>query len=46
LREKEEELRKEKKGREEIGVKLYGVQHQLAKMQMTFERTHDNYNIV
>jgi 16S rRNA (cytosine967-C5)-methyltransferase len=22
------------------------VQHQLAKMQTTFERTHDNYNIV
>ncbi len=35
-----------KKGREETGVQLYGVQHQLAKMQTTFERTHDNYNIV
>lgn len=46
LREKEEELRKVKKGREEVGVQLYGVQHQLAKMQLTFERTHDNYNIV
>lgn len=46
LREKEEELRKVKKGREEVGVQLYGVQHQLAKMQLTFERTHDNYNLV
>ena len=46
LREKEEELRKVKKTREEIGVQLYGAQHQLAKMQLTFERTHDNYNIV
>ena len=46
LREKEESLRKVKKTREETGVQLYGVQHQLAKMQMTFERTHDNYNIV
>ena len=46
LREKEEELRKVKKEREEVGVQLYGVQHQLAKMQLTFERTHDNYNIV
>ena len=46
LREKEEELRKVKKGREEVGVQLYGVQHQLAKMQLTFERTHDNFNIV
>ncbi len=46
LREKEEEVRKIKKRREEVGVQLYGVQHQLAKMQTTFERTHDNYNIV
>jgi len=46
LREKEEELKKVKKNREEIGVQLYGVQHQLAKMQLNFERTHDNFNIV
>lgn len=46
LREKEEEVRKVKKGREDTGVQLYGVQHQLAKMQTKFERTHDNYNIV
>ena len=46
LREKEEEVRKVKKEREETGVQLYGVQHQLAKMQTKFERTHDNYNIV
>jgi len=46
LREKEEEVRKIRQGREETGVQLYGVQHQLAKMQTTFERTHDNYNIV
>lgn len=43
---KEEEVRKVKKKREENGVQLYGLQHQLAKMQTTFERTHDNYNIV
>ena len=46
LREKEEEVRKVRQSREETGVQLYGVQHQLAKMQTTFERTHDNYNIV
>ncbi len=46
LREKEEEVRKIRQGREETGVQLYGVQHQLAKMQTTFERTHDNFNIV
>ena len=46
LREKEEEVRKTRQSREETGVQLYGVQHQLARMQTTFERTHDNYNIV
>lgn len=46
LREKEEEVRKVKKQREDTGVQMYGVQHQLAKMQTKFERTHDNYNIV
>lgn len=46
LREKEEEVRKVRQSREDTGVQLYGVQHQLAKMQTTFERTHDNYNIV
>jgi len=46
LREKEEEVRKIRQSREETGVQLYGVQHQLARMQTTFERTHDNYNIV
>jgi len=39
-------VRKIRQQREETGVQLYGVQHQLARMQTTFERTHDNYNIV
>ena len=46
LREGEESVRKIRQAREETGVQLYGVQHQLARMQTTFERTHDNYNIV
>mmetsp|Transcript_3849 Transcript_3849/g.4213 ORF Transcript_3849/g.4213 Transcript_3849/m.4213 type:complete len:890 (+) Transcript_3849:56-2725(+) len=46
LRERDETLKKIKKQREEIGVQLYSVQQQLAKMQMNFERTHDNYDIV
>ena len=46
LREAEESVRKIRMSREETGVQLYGVQHQLARMQTTFERTHDNYNIV
>ena len=39
-------MRKVKKTREDTGVQMYGVQHQLAKMQTKFERTHDNYNVV
>ena len=35
-----------KKKREDIGVELYGVQQQLAKIQLTLERTHDNYNLI
>lgn len=45
LREKEEELRKVKKKREETGVELYGVQHQLAKSQQQLEKVTDAYNI-
>lgn len=46
LREKEEERRKVRQERDDTGVQMYGVQHQLAKMQTKFERIHDNYNIV
>ena len=35
-----------KKRREDIGVELYGVQQQLARLQMTLEKTHDNYNVI
>mmetsp|Transcript_21916 Transcript_21916/g.41797 ORF Transcript_21916/g.41797 Transcript_21916/m.41797 type:complete len:894 (+) Transcript_21916:65-2746(+) len=45
-RERGEDLRVAKKRREDIGVELYGVQQQLAKLQMTLERTHDNYKII
>ena len=46
LREKEETLKSLRREREDVGVQLYGFQQQLAKMQMTFERTHDNFNII
>ena len=46
LKEKEMEVKNRKQKREEVGVNLYGVQHSLAKMQMQYERTQDNYNIV
>lgn len=43
LRVKEEDLRRSKKKREDIGAELYTVQQQLAKLQMTLEGTHDRY---
>uniref|UniRef100_A0A7S0QXY1 Coiled-coil domain-containing protein 40 n=1 Tax=Pyramimonas obovata TaxID=1411642 RepID=A0A7S0QXY1_9CHLO len=46
LRERTEDLRVAKKRREDIGVELYGVQQQLARLQMTLEKTHDNYNVI
>ncbi len=44
LREKEEDLRRVSQKREDIGVELYGVQQQLAKLQMALETTHTNFN--
>ena len=46
LKEREEEMRNIRRTREETGVKLYQVQHQLAKIQLESDRTHDNFNIV
>mmetsp|Transcript_9071 Transcript_9071/g.15585 ORF Transcript_9071/g.15585 Transcript_9071/m.15585 type:complete len:897 (+) Transcript_9071:228-2918(+) len=46
LKDRSEDLRVAKKRREDIGVELYGVQQQLAKLQMTLEKTHDNYNVI
>ena len=33
------------KDKEEVGVRLYTSQQQLASNQMDYERAHDNYNI-
>jgi len=46
LREKNEELKKLVKHREEIGVTLYGAQQQLAKLQLQLEQLHDKYAMV
>eukprot|EP00931_Biecheleriopsis_adriatica_P068499 TRINITY_DN42438_c0_g1_i1.p1 TRINITY_DN42438_c0_g1~~TRINITY_DN42438_c0_g1_i1.p1 ORF type:complete len:886 (+),score=330.43 TRINITY_DN42438_c0_g1_i1:115-2772(+) len=46
LREKQEELKKLKKHREDIGVTLYGAQQQLAKLQIQLEQLHDKYAMV
>ncbi|OQS03730.1 hypothetical protein THRCLA_21084 [Thraustotheca clavata] len=44
LREKEEELRRAKTKREDLGVELYGVQQQLAQLQMALETSHNKLN--
>ena len=46
LRVKEEDLRRARKKREDIGAELYTVQQQLAKLQMQLEGTHDEYKDV
>nr|CCA15072.1 conserved hypothetical protein [Albugo laibachii Nc14] len=44
LREKEEELRRAKKQREDVGVALYGVQQHLAQLQLALEASHSKVN--
>ncbi|XP_032234443.2 coiled-coil domain-containing protein 40 [Nematostella vectensis] len=44
LRELSEDLKNKKREREELGVKLYGVQQELARQQMLLEKEHDKYN--
>jgi coiled-coil domain-containing protein 40 len=46
LREKEEELRRVKQQREDVGVALYGVQQQLAQLQLALETSHRKLNAV
>ena len=44
--EQTEELTRKKRQREDIGVSLYAVQQQLAKLQMNLEKVHDNHAII
>ena len=44
--EQSEELMREKRKREDIGVQLYAVQQQLAKLQMNLEKVHENHAII
>jgi len=46
LRDKVAELKEVKEQREQTGVELYGVQQQLAKLQMELENKHNTLNIV
>ena len=46
LIENEDKLKKLDKQKEDIGVRLYGLQQQLAENQMTYEQTKENFNLV
>jgi len=46
LSEQGEELQRQKNHREEVGVQLYQVQQQLAKLQMNLEKVHENHSII
>ena len=39
-------LKREKKSREDIGVDLYNAQQGLAKLQLTLERSHEQYSAI
>jgi len=44
LLEKEEELKRQKQDREVLGVQLYSLQQQLARIQVSLENSHNEYN--
>ncbi|KAI9201921.1 uncharacterized protein BJ171DRAFT_569980 [Polychytrium aggregatum] len=46
LKDKEESVRKATKRREEIGVELYAVQQQLARLQAVLESAEDNFDVI
>ena len=46
LSEQSEELARQKRTREDVGVQLYQVQQQLAKLQMNLEKVHENHAII
>ena len=44
LLEKEEEIKRGKQDREVLGVQLYSLQQQLARIQISLENSHNEYN--
>lgn len=46
LYEKKEELKRETLDREGLGVQLYSLQQQLARVQVILEKAHDEYNTI
>lgn len=46
VRDKEEAVKKITKQREQIGIELYSVQEQLARLQATLEGAEDNFGVI
>lgn len=46
LREIAEDADRSRKSREDLGVELYGLQQQLARLQMQLEGAHNNANLI
>ena len=44
LLEKQEDIKAEQNEREILGVQLYSLQQQLARVQISFENSHNDYN--
>jgi len=46
LKEKEAHVKKDERTREDVAVRLYEVQQNLAELHLTLEQTHQNYNLI
>jgi len=46
LKEKENRVKQDGRTREDVAVRLYEVQQNLAEMHLTLEQTHQNYNLI
>ena len=46
LREVAEDADRSRKSREDLGVELYGLQQQLARLQLQLEAAHNNSNLL
>ena len=42
--EKQDEIKAAQNDREQLGVQLYSLQQQLARIQISFENSHNDYN--
>ncbi len=46
IKETEDKIKKSSVSRENVGVELYNVQQQLAKLQEALERCHDHFHMI